>query len=124
MGIGRLLVVVADADVRRSLTFAFEAEGFAVTALGALPAPSWTRSNRFDCTILDQQILKGPRHESIAFCIGAHPVVLLAATPVEWLVEWVWRVVETPVVEDTLLTAVSRATLPIQRPTPSFPPRV
>lgn len=124
MGNGRLLVVAVDADVRRSLTFAFEAEGFTVTALDRLPLQSWTHANRFDCTILDQRILKGPRHESIAFCIGAHPVVLLAAEPLGWLVEWVWQVVETPVVEDALLRAVSQAAQRLRGPASGSAPSV
>lgn len=111
MSIGRLFVVAADADVRRSLVFALEAEGFAVTSTDVLPTVSWMRTNRFDCTILDQRMLQGPPYESLSFTIAAHPVVLLAAKPLAWLVEWVSQVVETPVIEDALLTAVRTAIL-------------
>lgn len=111
MSIGRLLVVAADADVRRSLVFALEAEGFSVASTDLLPTVSWMRTNRFDCTILDQRMLQGPPYESLAFTITAHPVVLLAAKPLQWLGEWVSQVVETPVIEDTLLTAVRTATM-------------
>lgn len=106
MSTGRLLVVAADGDVRRSLVFALEAEGYAVTASDTLPPRTWTEDNRFDCTVLDQRLLQGPAYESLAFCISSHPVVLLASRPRAWLAEWVSRVVETPVVDDSLVDAV------------------
>ena len=109
MSTGRLLVVASDPDVRRSLVFALEAEGFEVTERDALPPLSWTSDHRFDCTVLDQRVLKGEAYESLAFCIRAHPVVLLAARPLAWLVEWVAQIVETPVIEDALVNAVRLA---------------
>lgn len=106
MSTGRLLVVAADQDVRRSLVFALEAEGFAVTESDGVPPRAWTQDNRFDCTILDQRVLQGRPYESLAFCISSHPVVLLASRPRAWLTEWVTQVVETPVIDDALVDAV------------------
>lgn len=113
MAVGRLLVVAPDPDLRGSLVFALEAEGFEVTAREDLPSLSWMTQRRFDCTVLDQKALNGEAYEAIAFCIKAHPVVLFAARPHAWLTEWVSQVVVTPTADDGLTTAV-RLALQIQ----------
>jgi DNA-binding NtrC family response regulator len=109
MPTGRLLLVAADTELRRSLVFALETEGFSVTVRDVPPPRSWLVSNRFDCTILDQHALPGPDYESIAFCIKAHPVVLVANAVHPWLVEWVAEVVEMPLRADAVSSAVHRA---------------
>jgi hypothetical protein len=109
MNNGRLLLVAPDRELRRSLVFALETASFEVTEFADLPPLGWVERNRFDCTVLDQKALVAETYRSIAFCIRAHPVVLLAARPPAWLVEWVAQTVETPVVEDALITAVTRA---------------
>ncbi|RYE78569.1 MAG: hypothetical protein EOP19_21325 [Hyphomicrobiales bacterium] len=109
MASGRLLVVAPDPDLRGSLVFALEAEGLEVTAKDALPGIAWLSPRRFDCTVLDQKALTGEAHDSIAFCIKAHPVVLLAGRPHSWLVEWVSQVVVTPAADDALQRAVRLA---------------
>ncbi|MBL8597310.1 MAG: hypothetical protein J0I48_20765 [Devosia sp.] len=105
----RLLLVAPDTDLRRSLAFALEAEGFAVTIRDTPPARSWLVSNRFDCTIVDQKALTGPDYEAIAFCIKAHPVVLLASRPHPWLVEWVAEIVDLPLAGNAVNSAVRHA---------------
>ena len=105
----RLLLVAPDTDLRRSLAFALEAEGFAVTIRDTPPARSWLVSNRFDCTIVDQKALTGPDYEAIAFCIKAHPVVLLASRPHPWLVEWVAEIVDLPLAGNAVKSAVRHA---------------
>jgi DNA-binding NtrC family response regulator len=114
MASGRLLVVAPDSDLRESLVFSFEAEGFEVTARDELPSMSWMQQRRFDCTVLDQNALDGEPYESIAFCIKAHPVVLLAAAPHSWLVEWVSQVVVTPSSPDNALTTAVHLAIQIQ----------
>lgn len=109
MASGRLLVVASDNDIRQSLVFAFEAEGFEVTAREEPPTMAWMQQRRFDCTVLDQNALDGEAYESIAFCIKAHPVVLMAARPHSWLAEWVSQVVVTPSADNALVTAVRLA---------------
>lgn len=110
MASGRLLVVAEGDDLRGSLVFALEAEGFEVTARNDMPSLDWVGARRFDCTVLDQKSLAGQQqYESIAFAIKAHPVVLLAAKPHPWLVEWVPQVVETPNADTALTTAVRLA---------------
>ncbi|HEY0853475.1 MAG TPA: hypothetical protein VGD86_01485 [Devosia sp.] len=109
MASGRLLVVAPDPDLSGSLVFAFEAEGFDVTARDTLPTMDWMTQRRFDCCVLDQKALTGQAYESIAFCIKAHPVVLMAARPHPWLVEWCSQVVVTPAADDALQLAVRLA---------------
>lgn len=113
MSNGRLLLVAPDPDVRRSLVFALETADYDVTERDSIPPLAWIESNRFDCTILDRKAVKGEAYESLAFCVRAHPVVLLSAKPLAWLVEWVAQTVETPVVEDRLITAVALAMRPV-----------
>ena len=105
----RLLLVAPDTDLRRSLVFALETEGYAVTIRDAPPPRAWLAANRFDCTIADQKALKGADYESIAFCIKAHPVVLLANRPHPWLVEWVSEVVDLPLSGSAVSVAVDHA---------------
>jgi hypothetical protein len=109
MAVGRLLIVAPDADLRASLIFALEAEGFEVIAREDLPTLAWMNQRRFDCTVLDQKALNGEAYEAIAFCIKAHPVVLFAGRPHAWLTEWVSQVVVTPTADDALTTAVRLA---------------
>jgi DNA-binding NtrC family response regulator len=110
MGSGRRVLIVApNGDLRGSLVFALEAEGYEVTAKEQVPSLSWVTAQRFDCTVLDQKALLGEPYESIAFCIKAHPVVLLAAQPLSWLVEWVSQVVEMPVAGNAISAAVRQA---------------
>lgn len=106
---GCLLVVAPETDLRQSLIFALEAEGFSVTARDTPPARSWLATNRFDCTIVDQKAFTGPDYEAIAFCIKAHPVVLMAARPHAWLGEWVVASVELPMRGNEVATAVRQA---------------
>lgn len=109
MSAGRLLVVAPDDDLRHSLVFALEAEGFEVTDRADIPSAAWTEANRFDCTVLDQKAVRDEAFEAIAFCIKAAPVVLLASRPLQWLTEWVAELVETPAIDNTLLIAVRLA---------------
>ena len=69
---GRILVVARDDDLRRSLTFALAAYGYAVTA-----EPSWpgdATADAFDCIVLDEQVLS----KSPVLSPAHRPVLLLA----------------------------------------------
>lgn len=109
MAAGRVLVIAPDDDLRRSLVFALEAEGYHVTGRELLPDHSWVAENDFGCTVLDQKALTGPDYRSIAFCVKAYPVVLLTARPHPWLVEWVSDIIEMPPRDNAILAAVRRA---------------
>jgi DNA-binding NtrC family response regulator len=110
MASSRILVIALDSDVRRSLVFALEAEGYRVTGFEVLPTLSYLREQAFHCTVLDQRALDGKPHEAISFCITAHPVVLLAAQPFAWLADWVAQIVITPDACNSLAAAVLAAT--------------
>jgi hypothetical protein len=109
MPAGRLLLVAPDTDLRRSLVFALETEGCTVTVRDQPPPRAWLVQHRPACTILDQKALDGPDYESIAFCIKAHPVVLLAARPHAWLVPWVAEMVDLPLAGNAVPAAIRRA---------------
>jgi DNA-binding NtrC family response regulator len=109
MASARLLLVAPDTDLRRSLVFALETEGYGVTVRDVPPPLAWLTTHRFDCTVLDQKALVGADFESSAFCIKAHPVVLLANKPHLWLVEWVAEVVDLPLAGNAVSSAVGHA---------------
>ncbi len=109
MSSGRLLLVAPDADLRRSLAFALEVEGFSITVRDQPPSRAWLQANRFACTVVDQKALAGEPYEAIAFCIKAHPVVLLTSKPHPWLVEWVAEIVDLPLSENAVTTAIRQA---------------
>ncbi len=106
---GRLLLVTAETDLRQSLAFALEADGFDVTIRETPPARQWLVANRFDCTIVDQKAFRGADYEAIAFCIKAHPVVLMAERPHPWLTEWVSATLDLPLRGNEVATAVRHA---------------
>lgn len=109
MAAGRILVVAPDGDLRRSLGFALEAEGYDVTLRADLPDHSWVSRESFDATVLDQRALTGAAYQSIAFCVKAHPVILLATNPHPWLVSWVADVIDLPVIDNALATSLRHA---------------
>ena len=109
MASGRILVVAPSCDLRQSLAFALEAEGYEVSQRLDLPDHAWIASQRFDATVLDQKALTGADYASIAFCVKAYPVILLAARPHPWLVGWVADVIETPVIGNALSQSVQNA---------------
>lgn len=109
MASGRVLIVAPNSDLRGSLAFALEAEGYEVTLREMLPEHSWVTAQKFDATVLDQKALTGADYASIAFCVKAYPVILLAARPHPWLVGWVADVVEMPVMGNALTISLNRA---------------
>jgi DNA-binding response OmpR family regulator len=109
MPAGRLLLVAPDTDLRRSLVFSLETEDYALTVRDTPPSRDWLARHRPDCTILDQKALSGPQYEAIAFCIKAHPVVLLAAQPHDWLVQWVVEAVQLPLAGTDVTAAIRHA---------------
>lgn len=105
-----LLVVAPDVELRRSLEFALEAEGYAVTALPDI-ATARGLSGRFDCTILDAAAADDPLADVVGFCAEARPVVLLSDTAVPTLSSWIAGMVEKPQLGQALSAAVQRAVL-------------
>jgi CheY-like chemotaxis protein len=103
VSLARILVIAPNPDFRRSLVFALEAEGCVVTSVPEIPASDF---RGFDVVVLDHRAAKGSQSVVIDFCRRAPPLILLAGSPKQWLVERACRVVQTPVVGDALIRAV------------------
>jgi CheY-like chemotaxis protein len=73
---GRILVVAPDDDLRRSLTFALEAYGYAVTTEQAWPENA--AADAFDCIVVDEHVLSKSAALSAGPLHGRRPVLLLA----------------------------------------------
>lgn len=105
----RLLIIAPDDDLRRSLTFALEAEGYSVTALADAGSAHVVGSGHFACTVVDQAALAGTEASIRAFCAAAKPVVLLSNASLP-LVPWDGvSVVEKPMLGESLSQAVRGA---------------
>ncbi len=103
----RVLLIAADPELRRSLQFAFEAEGYAVswrTRLG-----SDVRPQDFDCTVIDDDGLGVDKAAAVAFFETFTPVVLLADTVPHSLSPWAFLTVEKPMLGAALARAVQQA---------------
>jgi FixJ family two-component response regulator len=108
MSLGRRLLIVApDTDLRQSLEFMLEADGYEVVSYPTIEAVQFLE--RFDCTILDHRAIAPPIEAVMAFCRLAIPVILLAGTPVPWLEEMVFCLVQKPLLGGPLLAAIESA---------------
>lgn len=110
---GHILVIAADSDLRRSLEFALEADGYIVTAWSKLYITMLTSDLAFDCTVLDHGALTVPPGEVIEFCIRARPIVLLSNSEIFWLSEWIAGSVEKPTPGGALSAAIQSAMLSV-----------
>ncbi len=105
---GRILVVAPQLDMRRSLEFVLDAEGFEVSSRSRLDYANPASSSRFDCIVLDHQALTGSREEVIEFCTHAAPIILVSSKPIEWLSGIVQDLVEKPVMGGAIANSVRR----------------
>jgi hypothetical protein len=103
----RLLVIAPNPDLRKSLAFALEAEGYVVTSHAVIPAEGTGGS--YDCVVLDHKAATGSREAVLAFANKAKRLILLAGTPQPWLLPHVSKVVATPLLGHALSDAVSTA---------------
>jgi DNA-binding response OmpR family regulator len=67
----RVLVIAADPDLRRSLQFALEAEGYLVTWRADLSGDDQPGS--FDCTVIDHHCVGDDHLRAVAFCRRFRP---------------------------------------------------
>ena len=111
---GRILVIAPNSDLRRSMAFALEVEGYVVTTHAAIPGSDASRG--YDCVVLDHKAAAGAREATLQFCRSSWPVLLLAGTPQRWLSDEVFDVVQTPLSGDALLQAVRSAVWADGRP--------
>jgi CheY-like chemotaxis protein len=101
-----VLVVAPDLDLRRSLQFAIEAEGYAVTWQADIAVPGMPRG--FDCTVVDHHALGDDSSAARAF-LGSHkPSILLANKPHE-LSSSAFRTVLKPHLGPALTAAIRDA---------------
>ena len=106
MPAGHILIVAPETDLRRSLEFALEADGYRVTAW---PEICTDPGGAFDCTVIDEGALSGPAAQVAAFCDAARPVVLLSDNPIAWLVDRIDQRLDKPLLGSALSVAVSAA---------------
>ena len=105
---GHIMVIAPNYDLRRSLAFALEAEGYVVTSHETIPGPEASRG--YDCVVLDHKVAASASREAVlAFCTKARGLILLAGMPQPWLAHVAFRVVQTPVMGEALFSAVRGA---------------
>ena len=104
---GRILVVAPDNDLRRSLTFALAAYGYAVTAEQAWPGNA--TADAFDCIVLDEHVLSKSSELSSALLSGRRPVLLLAYTEEALANAAVTGVIAMPLKGEAVMQAVEAA---------------
>ena len=102
----RILVVAPDFDLRRSLQFALEAEGYAVTWCASIGATEMPYD--FDCTVVDHHALGNDKAAGRAFLQAFQPSILLANAPHE-LSSSAFRTVLKPHLGPALTNAIHDA---------------
>jgi hypothetical protein len=107
MAIGRILIVAPDLDLRRSLEFALEAEGYDVRSCRTIGDEDHPEA--YDCTVLDHRAIPGPAPEMLAYCRRARPFVLLAGAHLPWLAQEAYAIVQKPLLGAPLSGAVRDA---------------
>lgn len=103
----KLLVIAADADLRRSLQFALEAEGFTVicrASIGAREIPA-----DYDCTVVDHHVVGSDMKAAGAFFEAFSPVILLANTAEHALSPFAFCTLQKPHLGPALSAAIHEA---------------
>jgi hypothetical protein len=113
MAIGHILVVAPEIDLRRSLEFALEAEGFVVTSQAQIDFEQALPEHFYDCIVLDQAAVTGPRDAVLNFCARMRPILLLSDKPMQWLAQSIAGQVEKPMLGGALAGAIGLA-LPLR----------
>lgn len=107
MNSGHILVVALDDDLRRSVTFALSAYGYAVTA-----ARNWAdifQGGEFDCLVVDEPALAD---KATPYLQGHKPVLLLAYSAAALANAAVTGVIAMPLTGEAVIQAVAAATAP------------
>ena len=100
-----LLVVAPELDLRQSLHFALEAEGYRVRSSEHIDWVSLA-GQTFDCAVLDQHAAERNAPETVDFCARFAPVILLANTVPHALSEHASRTVLKPLLGAALAAAI------------------
>lgn len=101
---GRVHVVAPDDDLRRAVTFALAAYGYAVTADLSWPGDE---HGLFDCLLVDERVLKGKGLNALRK--ARRPVLLLADKPALWAHVDVDGVIAMPLAGEAVIQAVEAA---------------
>ena len=104
----RLLIIAPDPDLRKSLQFALEAEGYAVVSREGFADPAGIPLD-FDCAVLDHHATRGHLPVATTFVEGASPVVLLANSDTHPLAAHSFRTLTKPFLGPHLSKAVIEA---------------
>ncbi|HWA19918.1 MAG TPA: hypothetical protein VG757_13055 [Devosia sp.] len=113
---GQILVIAPAADLRNSLRFALEAEGYRVTTRenvsgGLPPRPS------YDCIVLDHHAADADREAARRLAVSFQPTVLLANHAGHPLSSLMFRTVLKPMLGPALANAVRDALITRANPT-------
>jgi len=103
-----VLIVAPDTDLRRSMQFALEVDGYHVTGRASLAEVN-VRPEDVDCVILDHHMADLRLNEARSFCARFEPVVLLANTATHPLASAAFRTLLKPQLGPSLSRAVSDA---------------
>jgi hypothetical protein len=105
---GQILVIAPSADLRHSLRFALEAEGYGVTVRentsGGLPPRI-----PYDCIVLDHHAAEADSEAARRLAIAFQPMVLLANSPSHPLSSLMFRTLLKPMLGPALANAVKDA---------------
>lgn len=104
----RVLIIAPSTDMRQSLHFALESEGYAVTAVAAI-AEAAKLPQDFDCVVLDHHADLADREGALELCRRVYPVILLANALPHRLSSLVFRTVLKPMLGPPLSVAVRQA---------------
>jgi len=105
---GRVLVIATNKDMRQSLAFALETEGFTVTSRPDIPGADGARG--YDCVILDHRAAMPNPSLAQVFCSRSQYLVILSSRRMPWLTDLADEVLTTPVEGPALVDAALRAT--------------
>jgi len=102
----RILLVAPDSDLRKSVEFALQAEGYEVTSRASIGA---RERPHYDCTIVDHHVLGNDPHAAADFCEIFEPVILLANQVPHALSPYAFRTVMKPLLGAPLTNAIHDA---------------
>lgn len=105
----RILLVAPDSDLRKSLEFALQAEGYEVTSRASIGARE--RPSAYDCTVIDHHALGNNPAFAAEFCTIFAPVILLTNHREHPLSSSAFRTMLKPLLGAALIEAIRDAVM-------------
>lgn len=102
----QILLVAPDSDLRKSVEFALQVEGYDVTSRASIAA---REQPHYDCTVVDHHALGNNRRRAADFCEIYEPVILLANHLPHELSPYAFRTVMKPLLGAALTDAIHDA---------------